>query len=185
MTSTTNKAVEILKRHQAAMQARFCKLVVEMDEVLAQEAEGEEAYTSEVYELAEKLRVLSVALSLIPEEKEEPSAPRQPVAIATVVTVSPGPRLTLGDFLANYQTGSFEGTVDCLAAVMNISRQRAVGCVEHFHKKWTRDPDTLTKVLSLSHELHTSANGSILLLHELFGLTGLEAITAVNALRSQ
>jgi len=176
------QAIAILKKHQAAMQDRFCSVVISLEETLALEAVGEDSYTNEMYELAEKLRGLAVAISLLPEDQPEPSP--EPVSIASVVMVTSSPQMTMGDFLANYQVGSLEGSATALSHVLGISFQRAVGCVNHFHKRWTSDPDTLAKVMSLPQELHTSNNGTILLLHELFGLSGMEAITAINILRS-
>lgn len=174
-----SKAVSILKKAQAMIAERLAEYVVENEEGFLEAAGGSDlGLHNEVYDLADKLRDLGIILSVMPDTPEP--IPADPSKVQVVqsdeggTVVQTAPQLTYGAFVTYVEAGNFATAAVVLAHLFQLSVGRAGDCTRHYAEKLATDPDAYFKALTVPAAVRTPNDESLRLLHELFGLQGME-----------
>lgn len=182
--SRRDKAVSILRKFQAALGERLTDLVIEHEDNLMDEVDQDFGLTNDIYDLAEKLRVVSVTLGVLPAEKHEPVSQDS----EQVVVVMTGQRITINDFLLMIEIQDFHRASVALAYLLGTTVERAQRCVQHFLLTLEMDRHPLTEQDSMNKltELQkcSSMTRAIELAKDVFGLSPPEALIAIQSLRT-
>jgi len=89
-------------------------------------------------------------------------------------------------FAMQILAGDLDTAGRSLAELFGIDEHRAAECAKVFAQHLKEDPAFLAKAQGLRHELHSDrSNGVIMLLYECFGLSGMESIHVLQALKVQ
>jgi hypothetical protein len=125
-------------------------------------------------------------------DSAETPSPAIPAALAapSVIYVGPhgesAPAPDLHDFVRLSFTGDEDRAAAVLAALLNVSPERARHCAERFRSQVREHPQLLHRAIELRRELAGgSINGALILLWECFGLQGMESVAALQALRAR
>ena len=124
-----SKAVSILKKAQALLAARLSEYVIENEEGFLESSSGADlGLHNEVYDLADKLRDLSIILSVMPDVSEPVKADPSKVQVVqseggTVVQTPPA--MTYETFISSVQAGYFREAAIVLAHLFQVSVVRA------------------------------------------------------------
>jgi len=172
-----SKAVSILKKVQAILLDRLCEYVVENEENFIDSASGPDlGLHTEIYDLADKLRDLNIILSVMPDTPAEadPSKVQVVQSEGGGTVVQTPPQLTYGAFISYVEAGNFSTAAVILAHLFQLSVVRAEDCTRFYANKLGTDPDTYFKALHVPAAVRTPNDESLRLLHELFGLQGME-----------
>lgn len=89
-------------------------------------------------------------------------------------------------FAAQIQAGEIEHAGRSLAVLFEISVERATSCAIHFRTQMHGDPEFLAKAAQLRRELASGGyNGAIHMLHQCFGLSGIESLGVLQSLKAR
>lgn len=110
-----------------------------------------------------------------------------PVFVATPALPAPRPESsphTFQQFAERIQANDLPGAGLILGSLLGLPKTRAVACARTFSRRLRSDEDFISKVMQLRCELDAgSFHGAVALLVDCFGLTGVEALGVMNALR--
>jgi hypothetical protein len=114
-----------------------------------------------------------------------------PVFVATPALPAPRSEVwpetsphTFQQFAERIQADDLPGAGVVLGSLLGLPKGRAVACARTFARRLRSDDDFISKVMQLRCELEAgSAHGAVALLVDCFGLTGVEALGVMNALR--
>jgi hypothetical protein len=88
-------------------------------------------------------------------------------------------------FAAQIQFGDVESAGRTLAVLFGVEASRGVQCASVFAERLDNEPGFLAKAMQLRKELEKDGiNAAIMLLHECFGLNGLECVGVLQTLRA-
>jgi len=106
------------------------------------------------------------------------------VSLALPPPVASGP--TFQTFVMLIQARNIESAGYQLETLLGVDSERAQACAAVFHDNFHNDAAFITKAMQLRGKLATgSINDSLMLLHECFGLRGIESIGVFQTLRAQ
>jgi hypothetical protein len=104
-------------------------------------------------------------------------------AISDLVLASRPP--SFQTFAAQIHFGDIESAGRTLAALFGVEESRGVQCATVFAERLENEPGFLAKAMQLRKELEKDGiNAAIMLLHECFGLNGLECVGVLQTLRA-
>ena len=128
----------------------------------------------------------------------EDLSPQHPPAMIGPLIVSPpalpAPRTAEAEllppnfhmFAAQMREGDVLAAGKTLGYLLDLSEARGVQCARVFHRRWQEDAAFLPKAMQLRNEVNSGGfNNALVLLAECFGLLGIEAIGALQTLRSR
>ncbi|QDU30481.1 hypothetical protein ETAA8_56210 [Anatilimnocola aggregata] len=99
---------------------------------------------------------------------------------------SPTDEPSFQHFVLQVQAGDVRAAGRTLAVLFALPESRALMCAATFAERWRRDPDFITRAMQLRTEVTSgSYNGSLVLLFECFGLTGIESIGVLQTLQNR
>lgn len=170
--SRHEEAMKVLSEYRNALAERLVDTIIENKFDLMEEAEGVDlGFTNNLHDLAEKLRVVNLTISMLPTPPAPPprdeeifGTPKQ--APPSVVVVSP--QITLSDFLQLIEVDEYARAWQVLSFVFGIPIETAINCTEHFLIALKDEDETLSKLARLVQT--TSMAESLSLMNELFGL---------------
>ncbi|MEQ8790460.1 MAG: hypothetical protein RIC55_29460 [Pirellulaceae bacterium] len=88
-------------------------------------------------------------------------------------------------FATQIQSGDVDGAGRTLAVLFGVDEPRGVQCASIFAERLANEPGFLAKAMQLRKELEKDGiNAAIMLLHECFGLNGLECVGVLQTLRA-
>lgn len=178
--SDRNKAVSILKKAQAVIFDRLCEYVVDNEEGYLESVESADlGLHNEIYDLADKLRDLNIILASLPEPQMELNADPSKVQVVQsegsgVTITQTAPLMTYGSFQSSVEAGNFSTAAAILGHLFQLSVGRAEDCTRFYADKLGTDPDAYYKSLTVPDAVRVHNDESLRLLHELFGLQGME-----------
>jgi hypothetical protein len=92
--------------------------------------------------------------------------------------------ITFQTFVAQIYAGELKIAGKSLASLFGVSEGRGQRCAAHFAERMNRDTQFLHRAMQLRAELQVGDEQSaLILLHQCFGLAGLDAITVLSYLR--
>jgi hypothetical protein len=179
------QAIEILRKYQNALADKLTDLVIDQEEQLMEDATGVDlGFTNDLYDLAEKLRAVSVTLSVLPSEPESPPSKDSYQEGQSIVVVTALPQITISDFLALVQQNDLERAAQVLGHIFGIPLHMAAKCTDHFVHKAVTDDYTMNKVYQLGEALQSPRMSEAYdLMRELFGLLPNDAMAVVKHLK--
>jgi hypothetical protein len=176
--SQRNKAIQILRSLHDKLADRLSELVVENEEMLLEDACTNMGLCNEIYDLAEKLRAVSMTLGVLPPSESALSQPSQ-----GIVVVAQTPNITLGDFVELINGNQLDQAAGVLSHLFQIPLSQAVKCTDHFVRKLETDSNATNKLLQLTEALYLSRlTEAYDLVQDLFGLLPDEGATVVKHL---
>lgn len=169
--SNRHKAAEVLKRVFDKTADKLCDLILDSGEELS---EGDYCI-GEFAELAEKLRVFSVTLAILPVPQQAPQG-------ETTIVIQANRVITIKDFLNAIAAGEMEAATKLLSHIFQITHERADKCVIHYADRLKHYGQTTNKTIQL--ETETDDPTAITLLATLFGLGPNECEAVLHVLRT-
>ncbi len=87
-------------------------------------------------------------------------------------------------FVTEIRQGDLPAAGRTLARLFEVDAGRGFRCASFFAERMERDANFLTRAMQLRTELQSEGhNGPLMLLYECFGLTGIESVAVLQALR--
>lgn len=87
-------------------------------------------------------------------------------------------------FVTEIRQGDLPSAGRTLARLFEVDPTRGFRCASFFAERMERDANFLTRAMQLRTELQSEGhNGPLMLLYECFGLTGIESVSVLQALR--
>lgn len=201
--SKRNESVKYLKEAEVALVGAIADEVLNHGPNLAESLSGEVyASTEKLFEMADNLHRLKILIAEMPVDVVLPTDNRpiwettEPVSAPVVMPqLSPSqsfaavmlgaqPQANMRVFLDKVHLGKLEEAAHDLSLLTGLPLQYAVNSTALFASKLQNDPDIEGQLMSLRAQLHTSVNGSLILMHTLFGISGPAALNAVSTMRS-
>jgi hypothetical protein len=156
-----------------------------LNQILSALPVDDEVHTHDVH--AQHAAAHSYAEIVPPAWPELPAlpAPRTALPIEVVIDAPTADGL-LQTFAARIQAGDVEGAGDALAALFDLSVERAHRCAQHFRQQLLEEPGYVVHAMHLKREVQTGGyNSALMLLYQCFGLSGIESIGVLHVLRSR
>jgi hypothetical protein len=181
--SQRQRALDILKKYQDALADRLAELVIEQEEHLLDDATGLDlGFTNDLFDVAEKLRAVSVTLSVMPPEQKPAESFQDSKSVVVITSTSP---ITMRHFLGLVKDNDLHSATQALSCILGIPFERASDCTLFFTTMFDHyTHDTLTKLEELMSELNRSMTRSLDLMKYLFNLTPDESLQAVLSLKA-
>lgn len=136
-----------------------------------------------------------------PEETSTPRLPHFPIASQADVELTPhverddliglpAPGVSLpkapafARFVAHIEQGETDQAGDVIAQILGLSPFSGMKCAETFAARYESDTTVVVKAMRIRQELtHKRFNDALMLMHECFGLQGIEAMIALQKMR--
>lgn len=94
--------------------------------------------------------------------------------------------VTFQTFVAQIYAGELAAAGKSLGILFGMSEARGQRCATHFADRMREDPQFLRKATQLRAQLQAGGeHGALVVLHQCFGLAGLDAVSVLNYLRQQ
>jgi hypothetical protein len=116
-----------------------------------------------------------------------------PVFVATAALPAPRPKELEGEhhapvsfvlFVTEIRQGDLPAAGKTLSRLFEVDIKRGFRCASFFAERMERDANFLSRAMQLRTELQGEGhNGPLMLLYECFGLTGIESVSVLQALR--
>lgn len=131
-----------------------------------------------VLELGDRLNRLNILISAMPSDLPEPS-----IADSNLSYVVSPSLPTWNDFLDAIAEGNNRQAGILLTIMTGLDPEIAEQCANVFQGQYSLDPHFTGKANSLRAQLRCNVAGSLVLIKELFGVTGQTAVTVYQGLR--
>lgn len=221
-----DEALAILKRAREALLARLTEAILEQEEELMADAQGE-SFLSEIETLYErmggKLAHLSQMISNLPPDpaehdlpddeelfarEDQPAAseeyPRLPHFPFPIPAASENPSRTeagdliglpapgvptlkapaFGRFVTHIEQGEVDHAGNLIGQLLGLSPFTGQRCAQVFAARYETDPGVVVKAMRIRQELTLEQyNNALQLMHECFGLQGLDAMIALQRMK--
>lgn len=239
----SDEALAILKRAREALLARLTEAILDQEEELMADAEGD-SFLSEIETLYErmgsKLAHLNQMIANLPPEPTETELPEEdepyfrhdapaaeqhprlphfpfpisaaatrpvpnerpvprerhlpgarpvPQDLADVIGLpapgAPMPKASaFGRFVTYIELGQVDNAGDLIGQLLGLSPHVGQTCAQVFAARYETDPGVVIKAMRIRQELsHQRYNDALLLIHECFGLQGIDAMIALHRMK--
>ncbi|MEW4562939.1 hypothetical protein AB1K70_10465 [Bremerella sp. JC770] len=136
-----------------------------------------------------------------PEEKPPARLPHFPIDQQPAIELAPGvqrddliglpaPGVSLpkapafARFVSHIEQGETDQAGDVIAQILGLSPFSGMKCAETFATRYESDTAVVVKAMRIRQELtHNRFNDALMLMHECFGLQGIEAMIALQKMR--
>lgn len=176
MTDREKKALEVLTRVRACYIDRITDFVLENEEELMGQAQGEVVFgnTEELSEISEKLRQLLVVIESYRSSLAEKESQTH---------IAAQPQITFEVWEYHVINGAWDEATATLAILFQISIATAMACMEFFVHRLREGFDMKPPIDELRATVKTNPARAIVLLRECFGLRGEAAVYVFNNLQ--
>lgn len=180
------RARTVLTRARDILAERMCEMILESEEGLVQDAQGN-SYMDEIGGIFEqvggRLTQINTLLTNLP------ALPAGTVGVPLTGQSKPALGAGPATFMAFGQAvarGKEEQAAEQLAELFGIDKHIAGVSAGYFADKLKQDSGVIERTMQMREELRTgSDNRALLTLHECFGLTGVVAIQVLQFLKEQ
>ncbi|RCS50550.1 hypothetical protein DTL42_10590 [Bremerella cremea] len=153
----------------------------------AEQEEAEESQGFERYDQPsekEAVRLPHFPLTITPPEDAVKGSDRADL-IGLPAPGTPLPQApAFGRFVTLIEQGNVEEAGDLIAQILGISPYSGLKCAQAFSANYQRDTTVVVKAMRIRHELvRHRFNDALILMHECFGLQGIEAMVALQKMR--
>lgn len=175
-----NKARTIIRELRDTLADRIANLVIENEESLRQDYEGYNlSLNNEFYELVERLRSITLALDMLPADNAKP----QVTVVDTLNSAEEG-LVNMGTFLEAVDSFDLETAAGVLSIVFDLDLDRARECTSKFFVQCETLEIKFQMFQRIASMRSDTMNDLMMLMYDLFGLTGLEAVDCIQAYRN-
>lgn len=132
----------------------------------------------------EAVRLPHFPLAITPEEEVAEVAGR-PDLIGLPAPGTPLPKApAFARFVSLIEQGSVDEAGDLIGQILGLSPFSGMKSAQTFHKNYQSDTSVVVKAMRIRHELVAHRfNDALMLMHECFGLQGIEAMVALQKMR--